>query len=157
MSGHAAAAAARGAAAHGYRVGDLVRHHRTAVCSAAGAHVQQQHHHARAQPQPLQSSDPREPDAGVSAAAWERAWERVRATVEVSRGSGMMEEIEAQVPWDELPGFREVRAALERVVLWPLQRKERFDALGIQPLGGVLLTGPTGYGKTVLAQVRRLP
>jgi len=36
--------------------------------------------------------------------------------------------------------------------IWPLTRAARFEAMGVRPPSGALLTGPPGSGKTLLAQ-----
>src|SRR5699024_9104975 len=46
----------------------------------------------------------------------------------------------------------EVRQARTETVLWPLQHRESFERLGVQPPRGVLLYGPPGTGKTFVVR-----
>jgi len=56
------------------------------------------------------------------------------------------------VPWDDVGGLEEVKQSLKEAVEWPLKTPERFTRLGIQPPKGILLHGPPGCGKTLLAR-----
>jgi len=66
-----------------------------------------------------------------------------------------MREVYIETPnvhWDEVGGLEEVKQALKEAVEWPLKNPERFTRLGIQPPKGILLHGPPGCGKTLLAR-----
>ena len=66
-----------------------------------------------------------------------------------------MREIAVEVPvvhWDEVGGLEEVKEKLKEAVEWPLKNPEFFKRLGIQPPKGILLIGPPGCGKTMLAR-----
>jgi transitional endoplasmic reticulum ATPase len=66
-----------------------------------------------------------------------------------------MREVYVETPnvhWDEVGGLEEVKQALKEAVEWPLKNPERFTRLGIQPPKGILLIGPPGCGKTLLAR-----
>jgi len=56
------------------------------------------------------------------------------------------------VRWTDIGGLEEVIQRLEEVVEWPLKRPESFQRLGITPPKGVLIYGPPGCGKTLLAR-----
>ncbi|KAF0684899.1 Aste57867_23143 [Aphanomyces stellatus] len=56
------------------------------------------------------------------------------------------------VSWSDVGALVEVRAELVLSILHPLQHPERFEALGLKMPAGVLLYGPPGCGKTLLAK-----
>jgi len=67
-----------------------------------------------------------------------------------------MREVAVEVPavhWDEVGGLEEVKEELKEAVVWPLKNPEVFKRMGIQPPKGILLFGPPGCGKTMLARV----
>ncbi|MHA1689929.1 MAG: CDC48 family AAA ATPase [Promethearchaeota archaeon] len=66
-----------------------------------------------------------------------------------------MREIIIEVPnvlWDEIGGLHEVKQELIEAVQWPLNYPHLFRKAGIRPLNGILLFGPPGCGKTLLAK-----
>ncbi len=66
-----------------------------------------------------------------------------------------MREVYVEVPnthWAEVGGLEEVKQSLIEAVEWPLKTPERFTRLGINPPRGILLHGPPGCGKTLLAR-----
>ncbi len=56
------------------------------------------------------------------------------------------------VQWSDVGGLEEVKQNLIEAVEWPLKNPERFKRLGITPPKGILLHGPPGCGKTLLAR-----
>jgi transitional endoplasmic reticulum ATPase len=58
----------------------------------------------------------------------------------------------ASVLWDEVGGLDDVKQHLKEAVEWPLKNPEIFSKLGIKPPKGILLYGPPGCGKTLLAR-----
>ncbi|MFW9965824.1 MAG: CDC48 family AAA ATPase [Candidatus Thorarchaeota archaeon] len=56
------------------------------------------------------------------------------------------------VRWSDIGGLEEVKEKLIEVVEWPLKRPESFRRIGIEPPKGVLIFGPPGCGKTLLAK-----
>jgi transitional endoplasmic reticulum ATPase len=56
------------------------------------------------------------------------------------------------VHWEDVGGLEEVKAHLKEAVEWPLKTPEVFTRLGIKPPKGILLYGPPGCGKTLLAR-----
>nr|MDO8077129.1 CDC48 family AAA ATPase [Candidatus Freyarchaeota archaeon] len=56
------------------------------------------------------------------------------------------------VHWDEIGGLEEVKQQLREAVEWPLKNPEAFTRMGVEPPKGVLLYGPPGCGKTLLAR-----
>ncbi|KAJ1652615.1 AAA+-type ATPase [Dispira simplex] len=57
-----------------------------------------------------------------------------------------------QVRWGDIGGQDEVKAKLKESVEWPLRHPEAFLRMGIQPPKGVLLYGPPGCSKTLMAK-----
>ncbi|GJP45679.1 hypothetical protein CLOM_g5035 [Closterium sp. NIES-68] len=55
------------------------------------------------------------------------------------------------VTWDDVGGLGGVKKRLRMAVEWPLQHPAAFLRLGLTPPRGVLLHGPPGGGKTMLA------
>jgi transitional endoplasmic reticulum ATPase len=58
----------------------------------------------------------------------------------------------ASVHWDYIGGLDDVKQHLKEAVEWPLKTPEIFSKLGIKPPKGILLYGPPGCGKTLLAR-----
>ncbi len=56
------------------------------------------------------------------------------------------------VRWTDVGGLDKVKDKLIEVVEWPLQKPESFRRIGIEPPKGVLIFGPPGCGKTLLAK-----
>lgn len=54
--------------------------------------------------------------------------------------------------WNELPGLDGAKEKLEEFLLWPMLYENIYAANGHQLPGGVLLSGPTGVGKSMLAR-----
>ncbi len=66
-----------------------------------------------------------------------------------------MREVYVEVPnvrWDEIGGLEKVKEELREAVEWPLKYPQAFEKIGIEPPKGVLLYGPPGCGKTLLAK-----
>ena len=66
-----------------------------------------------------------------------------------------MREVLVETPninWSDVGGLDIVKRELKEVVEWPLKYPETFKRMGIRPSRGVLLYGPPGSGKTLLAK-----
>ena len=66
-----------------------------------------------------------------------------------------LREIEVEIPnvrWSDVGGLEDVKQQLREAVEWPLKYPETFKRLGIEPPKGILLYGPPGCGKTLLAK-----
>ena len=66
-----------------------------------------------------------------------------------------LREVMVEVPnvrWNEVGGLKKVKEDLIESVEWPLKHPETFKKLGIKPPTAVLLYGPPGCGKTMLAK-----
>jgi len=66
-----------------------------------------------------------------------------------------MREVYVEVPtvhWQDIGGLNQVKEELMEAVEWPLKRPDVFKRMGINPPKGILLLGPPGCGKTLLAR-----
>ena len=66
-----------------------------------------------------------------------------------------MREVMVEIPtvkWNDIGGLEDVKRSMQEVVQWPLQKPHIFKRMGIEPPRGVLLYGPPGSGKTLLAK-----
>ncbi|KAK1792728.1 hypothetical protein P4O66_012649 [Electrophorus voltai] len=56
------------------------------------------------------------------------------------------------VTWDDVGALQDIREELTMAILAPVRNPEQFRALGLSAPAGVLLAGPPGCGKTLLAK-----
>jgi len=66
-----------------------------------------------------------------------------------------LREVYVEIPtvkWEDIGGLEEVKQELVEAIEWPLKYPERFKRVGIKPPKGILLFGPPGCGKTLLAK-----
>lgn len=66
-----------------------------------------------------------------------------------------LREVTIEVPntkWSQVGGLKKVKDELKQAVEWPLKHPDSFKKMGIRPPRGVLLYGPPGCGKTLLAK-----
>jgi len=66
-----------------------------------------------------------------------------------------MREVMVEIPdasWEDIGGLEEIKEELREAVEWPLKYPKLFEKAGIRPLNGILLFGPPGCGKTLLAK-----
>ena len=57
-----------------------------------------------------------------------------------------------EVRWDQVGGLEDVKRQLVEAVEWPLKHADLFTQAGVRPPKGILLSGPPGCGKTLLAK-----
>ncbi|WP_309492128.1 CDC48 family AAA ATPase [Candidatus Hecatella orcuttiae] len=66
-----------------------------------------------------------------------------------------MREVYVEIPnirWEDIGGLEKVKAELREAVEWPIKYPQAFEKIGIKPTKGILLHGPPGCGKTLLAK-----
>ncbi len=66
-----------------------------------------------------------------------------------------LREVFTEVPdvrWDDVGGLEEAKSTLKQIIEWPLQYADLFERADTAPPKGILLTGPSGTGKTLLAK-----
>ncbi len=80
-----------------------------------------------------------------------RDFERALKRVEPSAARGITTET-PKVGWSDIGGLKDVIQKLREIVELPLKDPEVFEKLGISPPRGILLYGPPGCGKTLLAK-----
>jgi len=74
--------------------------------------------------------------------------------LKVVRPSAMREVLveTPNVDWTDVGGLEKIKQELKEAVEWPLKYPDSFTRLGIRPPKGILLYGPPGCGKTLLAK-----
>ncbi|MBI2676193.1 MAG: AAA family ATPase [Candidatus Aenigmarchaeota archaeon] len=66
-----------------------------------------------------------------------------------------MREVLIEIPdvkWKDIGGLEGIKQLLQEIVVWPMTHAEDFKRIGIKPPTGVLLYGPPGCGKTLIAK-----
>lgn len=66
-----------------------------------------------------------------------------------------MKEVLVEVPnvhWEDIGGQHELKLKLKQAIEWPLTNPEVFPRFGIDPPRGVLMYGPPGCSKTMIAK-----
>ena len=66
-----------------------------------------------------------------------------------------MREVQVQVPnvtWADIGGLDDLKLKLRQAVEWPIRHPEVFSKMGITPPKGVLMYGPPGCSKTMIAK-----
>lgn len=67
-----------------------------------------------------------------------------------------MRQVAIEIPnlhWDDIGGQEATKQLLKEAIEWPLRHPEAFARMGIDPPRGVLLYGPPGCSKTLMAKV----
>ncbi len=87
--------------------------------------------------------------------------EKIQVTMEDMKGAlkvvspSALREVMIEIPavsWNDIGGLEDVKGTLKESVEWPLKFPDSFRKLGIEPPRGILLYGPPGCGKTLLAK-----
>jgi transitional endoplasmic reticulum ATPase len=83
----------------------------------------------------------------VGNAAFAEAMRRIKP----STGREVFRDV-ADVRWSDVGGLDEAKQALREAIEWPLKHGDLFLQIGTTPPKGILLSGPPGSGKTLLAK-----
>ncbi|MDC0856501.1 CDC48 family AAA ATPase [Candidatus Nitrosopelagicus sp.] len=78
---------------------------------------------------------------------------RIERTTTLTILSEASEDKKSRITYEEVGGLQEEIKIMREIVELPLRHPELFERLGIEPHSGVLLYGPPGCGKTLLAKV----
>ncbi|KAI9995737.1 hypothetical protein PInf_012805 [Phytophthora infestans] len=70
----------------------------------------------------------------------------------ISNGADTLSSSVPDVSWDDIGGLERVKQNLIEMVVWPLEKPKVFRRMGISPPLGMVLHGPPGTGKTMLAK-----
>ena len=66
-----------------------------------------------------------------------------------------LREVQVQIPnvdWNDVGGLDELKEELREAVEWPIKHKEAFEYVDVEAPKGILLHGPPGTGKTMIAK-----
>lgn len=58
----------------------------------------------------------------------------------------------SETSWDDIGGLEDIKATLTEGVEWPLRFPEVYSSAHVEPPRGILLSGPPGSGKTLIAR-----
>ena len=78
---------------------------------------------------------------------------RIERSTNLTILSEVSEDKKSRITYEEVGGLQEEIKIMREIVELPLRHPELFVRLGIEPHSGVLLYGPPGCGKTLLAKV----
>ncbi|XP_036618512.1 ATPase family protein 2 homolog [Trichosurus vulpecula] len=124
--------------AHGYVGADL-----KALCNEAGLHAWRR----------VQGQLPSLPDSEVVEQVKVTLRDFLQAMNDVRPSA--MREVAIDVPsvsLSDIGGLEDIKVKLKQAVEWPLKHPEAFARMGIQPPTGILLYGPPGCSKTMIAK-----
>ncbi len=57
-----------------------------------------------------------------------------------------------RLTWDDIGGYRDIKAILKEMVCLPLVKRSELEKMGVEPPAGVIMWGPLGVGITMLAE-----
>ncbi len=77
-----------------------------------------------------------------------------KEALKMVRPSAMREVLieKPKIKWNDIGGLVRAKQELKEAIEWPLKSPEIFKRMGIRPPRGILLYGPSGTGKTMLAK-----
>ena len=57
------------------------------------------------------------------------------------------------VTWDDIGGMEDLKLKLKQAIEWPIKHADMFAKMGVTAPKGVLMYGPPGCSKTMIAKV----
>jgi AAA family ATPase len=66
-----------------------------------------------------------------------------------------MREITFDIPkvnWNQIGGQHELKKKLKQAIIWPIKHADSFKRLNLKPPRGILMYGPPGCSKTMVAK-----
>jgi transitional endoplasmic reticulum ATPase len=54
--------------------------------------------------------------------------------------------------WEYVAGYKAEKEFIDEMILWPARNFDRLSGLGVSYLDGLLISGPSGVGKTLMAR-----
>ncbi|RZU24392.1 tetratricopeptide repeat protein [Kribbella rubisoli] len=82
----------------------------------------------------------------------ERSGVRIRVGPEEDQDPLTADAVKETTTFDQVGGMDEIKRVIHRMVILPLSRPELYEKYGRKSGGGVMLYGPPGCGKTLLAR-----
>ena len=56
------------------------------------------------------------------------------------------------VTWDDIGGLEDIKQQIREAITWPIKYESLFERAKVRPARGILLAGPPGVGKTLMAK-----
>ncbi len=76
-----------------------------------------------------------------------------RALADMRPASGRAFEVDlSDCGWEHVAGYHNEKAFLKDLVIWPLKHDKFLASIGVKKISGLLITGPSGVGKTLIAR-----
>ena len=60
--------------------------------------------------------------------------------------------VKTNISWEDIGGLKSIKRELQEFVQYPVNHREKLLKLGVTASRGVLMYGPPGCGKTLLAK-----
>ena len=76
-------------------------------------------------------------------------------TAQLKVKASAMREIIFDIPkvyWTQIGGQHDLKNKLQQAIIWPIKYKDSFKRLNIKPPRGLLMYGPPGCSKTMIAK-----
>ena len=57
----------------------------------------------------------------------------------------------SKITFSDVGGMKDIVKQLKEIIEWPIKHSTIFNWLGVSPPKGILISGPPGSGKTLIA------